>query len=293
MGIRVIECTDPTGLFRHYEGQSEAQPAYIELDLREGVLLADYNAEIGNGQPFSVFHGFDRRYGIPVLTAKAANEVMHEIAPLAERILSDWEEQWNGSNHIARLGQDAEEEINAKLGVNSPYEMPFDAEDMVGQWDIGGVVNGSEAEEYEITAETTDERLKEIEEEILTDLAECDESPVAVCEELEAHLRGVREELAEEDKRDLYVIVAAPGDRVDGAELAEVDRETVDAILAEDQAAALTKRTHYGPDRPDVLVYLQTEDPGLDIPEGNKSWVLIRVASPVADAVAAVERPAS
>ncbi|MET9663119.1 hypothetical protein [Streptomyces sp. NPDC006510] len=34
-------------------------------------------------------------------------------------------------------------------------------------WDIDGAVNGCEVEEYEITAETADERLDEIEQQIL------------------------------------------------------------------------------------------------------------------------------
>ncbi|MGW1189261.1 hypothetical protein [Streptomyces sp. NPDC002559] len=200
-GVKIIECTDPTELFCHYSGQSEAQSAYIELDLREGALLADYDSEIGGGCPFSVFHGFDRRYTVPVLTAEAANRVMREIAPLAERILADWEEEWDGNNMVARLGEDAaaaEEEIEAALGTGHPDEHPFGEKDLVGMWDIDGAVNGNEAEEYEITATTSDERLEEIEREILAGLAGCGGSPVAVCHGLDTHLHDLREELRED-----------------------------------------------------------------------------------------------
>ncbi|MDH6544934.1 hypothetical protein [Streptomyces sp. SPB4] len=203
--VKIIECTTPTELFRHYDGQSGAQPAYIELDLPNGTLSADYNAEIGNGIPFSVYHGQDRRYGIPVLTADAANRVMKEIAPLADRILADWEEIWDGSNTVVRLGEDAraaEDEIEARLGVAHPYEQVFGEEDLVGQWDISGAVNGEEAEEFGITAATSDERLEEIEAEILENLADCGESPVAVCAGLDAYLRTLRDNAAADQENE-------------------------------------------------------------------------------------------
>ncbi|MGW3563518.1 helix-turn-helix domain-containing protein [Streptomyces sp. NPDC000941] len=206
--VRIIECTSPTELYRHYDGQSEAQPAYIELDVREGTLLADYNAEVGNAVPFSVFHGFERRYGIPVLHAEAANRVMKELAPLAERILADWEEEWDErrGNKVAVLGddaQEAEEEIRERLGLNLAYgdidsdTQGFDPEDLVTEWDVDGAVTGHEVEEYDITADTTDARLDEIEDEILESLAEGPDVPV--CHGLDDYLRQLRNELAEDD----------------------------------------------------------------------------------------------
>ncbi|MEW2467921.1 hypothetical protein AB0919_23300 [Streptomyces sp. NPDC046994] len=205
--VKIIDCTDPTELYRRYDGQSEAQGAYIELDLREGTLLADYNAEIGNAVPPSVRHDFDRRYNIPVLTANAANRVMRELAPLANRILADWEEVWDGSNMVAQLGDDAkaaEAEIEEHLGLSLGYgdygfeNQGFSDNDLVAEWDIDAATNGSEAEEYDITAETTDERLDEIAAEITRDLAEESESKVAVVHGLDEHLRDLRNEFTEE-----------------------------------------------------------------------------------------------
>ncbi|MEU9761732.1 DUF1870 family protein [Streptomyces sp. NPDC047987] len=215
MSVRIIECTDPTGLYRHYDGQSEAQLAYIELDLREGTLLADYDSEIGNAIPFSVSYGFERRYGVPVLTAEAANRVMEEIRPFAERMLADWEEEWDGNNHVARLGEDAqaaEEEITERLGLNLGYgalggeTQGFDDIDIVQAWDIDGATNGQEVDDYDITADTTDARLDEIEAEITQGMAACvtraegdTRTPVAVVHGLDEYLRNLRDELAEEE----------------------------------------------------------------------------------------------
>lgn len=205
MSIRIIDCTTPDELYRHYDGQSDAQDAYIELDLREGgTLLADYNSEIGNAVPGAVYHGFEIRYSIPALTGDAANRVMREILPLAERMVADWEEKWDGNNHVAVLGEDAQaasEEIAEHLGCNEYGDdsQGFPGSDLVTVWDIGAATNGLEAEEYGITADTTDARLEEIERQILDDLAGVSESTVVVCHGLDDYLRGVRDDLADED----------------------------------------------------------------------------------------------
>ncbi|MFK8851178.1 hypothetical protein [Streptomyces sp. Ac-502] len=193
---RVIECTSPDELYRQYSGQSEPQPCYIELDLREGVLLASYNAEIGNAVPFSVHYGFERRYGIPLLHAEAANQAMRDIRPLADRILADWEQVWDGNNLVARLGEDAraaEEELEGLL------EDRFVESDQVTVWDVDGATNRCEADEYGITAETTDDRLMEIEELIRQDLASVSDSSVVVLEGVDDYLRQLRDGLSEED----------------------------------------------------------------------------------------------
>lgn len=198
--VRIVDCTEPTELYRHYDRESKPQDAFIQLDLRAGVMFADWDPEIGNGRPLSVYHGFKRHYRIPLLTAEAANRIMQQIAPLASRILADWEEVWDGNNHVAILGEDAlaaEEEIERMLDPSDPHATLFDPSDLIAIWDVGTAVNGSEITEYGISAETSDERLKEIEEEILGDLAAASPSGVAVCHGLDEYLRGLRNELRE------------------------------------------------------------------------------------------------
>lgn len=203
MTIEIIECDEPDELFRHYDGQSGPQPCYIELDLVNGVLSAEYDSIVGSGAPATVHHGQDRRWSIPMLTAKAANRVMEEILPLANRIHADWEDVWDGSNHVAKLGADAlaaEEEIEEKLEhgyVTRPYQ-GFDERDLVSVWDISGVTNGCEVSEYSITADTTDERLGQIEAEIMSDMVSVSQSEVAVCHGLDSYLRELRDDLKRE-----------------------------------------------------------------------------------------------
>ncbi|CAI4198577.1 hypothetical protein OG330_31015 (plasmid) [Streptomyces albidoflavus] len=198
MGVTISRCTTSTELHRQYSGQHEAQPVYIELDLESETLHASYNAEVGNAVPFSVRHGFERRYTIPVLTGEAANQLMEQLVPLANRVVADWEKHWDGNNFVAHLGEDAvaaEQELEELISADA---MDYSPDSVVAEWDIDGATNGCEAEEWGITADTTDARLDEIEAKILADLAECGERAVAVCDGLNSYLRGLREEFRED-----------------------------------------------------------------------------------------------
>jgi hypothetical protein len=200
MSVRIIETESEDALYRRYNSQTSPQGCYIELDLRGETLSADYDSEVGNAVPFTVFHGFERRYSIPALTGSAADELMEKIAPLADRILADWEEVWDGNNHVARLGDDAqaaEEEILTAIG-HDPEDGDTDPTDLVTVWDVDSACNGAEVEDYDITADTTDERLDEIEEEIRKSLAEVSDSAVVVLDGVAEYLRDKRLELAVE-----------------------------------------------------------------------------------------------
>lgn len=195
--VRIIPCTTDDELWRHYDGQSDSQDCYIELHLRGETMHATYNAEIGNGVPGSVYHGFDRRYGIPVLTGEAANELMERIAPLADRILADWDEHWDGNNMKARLGEDAEaaeEEIESLLPDRSDGDS--EGPGVVAEWTLDGIQCTDE--ELGVRPDSTDEELGELEEEILKSLAECGEAKVAVLPGLTTYLREARDRMAEE-----------------------------------------------------------------------------------------------
>lgn len=207
MSVRIIACTEPAELYRHYDGQTEAQGAYIELDTQDPSLLADYDSEVGGAIPFSVYHGLQRRYGIPVLTADAANRVMEEILPFAERIVAGAETEWDGNNTVVVLNDDAqaaEEALEAHLGLPSQDyggapNQGFDESDLVAVWDIDGATNGCEVDEFDITADTTNARLDEIEAEILSNLIDIGESNVVMCHGLDDYLRELRNDLADED----------------------------------------------------------------------------------------------
>lgn len=193
MSLRIIP-TEPAKLFKHYDGQS-VQDAYIELDLREQTLLADYNAVVGNAIPGEVRNGFERRYQIPLLTGEAADALMKQIRPLAEEIVEDWREEWNGHNHVVILGEDAEIAENQIEEIVFAVREDYDPASYVTVWTPdNGACPGNEAKTFDITADTTDERLAEIEEEIRQGLIEVSDSPVVVLDGVDDYLARLRQD---------------------------------------------------------------------------------------------------
>jgi len=77
------------------------------LDLADGELYADYRAT--NDTPGRVWLGQVRTWEIPPLVADAANELMQDIAPLAQRILdgSDIEVNPRTGDPVGVLNDDA------------------------------------------------------------------------------------------------------------------------------------------------------------------------------------------
>jgi len=72
-------------LYAQYDGQCTAQPSYVELDLDSGNLGADYSSAVGGGVPIRVWEGDVVRYDVdPQLTADEINDLLDEIAPIAQ-----------------------------------------------------------------------------------------------------------------------------------------------------------------------------------------------------------------
>ena len=126
--VTIQETKTTDELVHKYPGQSDPQPCYVELDLRDGVMLADWNSEIGNAIPFTVYHGHVQRYSIPSLTADAANALMQELLPLAERVVDGYKSVWNGNNNVARLTDDASEANDA---IDDRCQQEFDGADVL------------------------------------------------------------------------------------------------------------------------------------------------------------------
>lgn len=161
--IRRVEAPDE--LFRHYPGQSGPQPAELSLDIRDGDLACGFNPELGPpyGQTTAVAYGLVLTADIPVLTADAANRLLDEAAPIAQRVLDGADEYWNGDNRVGRLNPAAESAWGELVDLCSVEN--FDARDMVSGWSVSDWFSeGDDATiaELGLTADTTDARLTEI-----------------------------------------------------------------------------------------------------------------------------------
>lgn len=156
MKILYLDESKPAQLYHRYSGEFDPQPCYIALGLREERLWADYNANVGGAVPMDAWHGFERRYSIPCLTATAANALLREIAPYAERVLAGYDSHWDGHRYVAVLDEEAhlaEEAIELlceAAGADGEDEVrePWEAEDYFANDPLNW-----------ITAETSDEEL--------------------------------------------------------------------------------------------------------------------------------------
>lgn len=195
MNIQIVKAERDDELF--FEMESGAAPTYLEVDLPGREVSVGY--QVGSGTPGRVWHGYTRRYDIPLLTADAVNRLMEKIAPLAEQMCDDWSEEiGRGGRAEAVLGADgraAEDELVATL----PGDEDVDPEDLVDVWDAAALFVGNETEEYGITAETSDEELEQIAEKMLDQVRSSSASGVVVAPGLTEYLRDLRAEMIEQD----------------------------------------------------------------------------------------------
>lgn len=156
LNITHLDPAEPHALFCQFSCQSDPQDAYIELDLRDGSMYADYNSEIGSAVPMSVYYGSIHRYTIPPLMADAANRLMDKIAPLAQRVLDGVSWEYDGSRTDARLSDDSQDAADEIERLTEYAE--FDPDDTC--WEAG-IDWYADAARGVLTADTTDEQIDE------------------------------------------------------------------------------------------------------------------------------------
>jgi hypothetical protein len=137
--MKIIPVENNNGMHCHYERQTAAQGCYVEIDCKLQTLLCSYNAEIGNAVPFAVYHGHEQRFGIPCLTAGAANDLMAQINPIADRVCAGYESVWNGNNNVARFNDDARAAIDEIEAICADID---EEGSTVVEWDAGDYLQG-------------------------------------------------------------------------------------------------------------------------------------------------------
>ncbi|OVE49475.1 hypothetical protein [Chromobacterium violaceum] len=106
--LSIANLTNGAPLYEKFDGQLQAQPAYIQLN-DDGTVTADYSSEVGNALPARVWHNIDRRYRVDAqVSGKALREYLTgEGLALLERIHAGHDTEWDGSNHRGTLTADA------------------------------------------------------------------------------------------------------------------------------------------------------------------------------------------
>lgn len=127
MKIKKLDEGNVGQLYHQYHGQTNPQKAFIEIDLDEGIMQADWDGEIGGAVPMRVWHGRVRRYDLPPYCLPGpVNELMEEILPLAERMEKGYSCEWDGSNNVGKLDEDAQETEEAIRDMVENYQPSSD-----------------------------------------------------------------------------------------------------------------------------------------------------------------------
>lgn len=101
-------------VYAQYRGQCTPQPAYLELDIRDGSLTADYSGEIGNAVPSDVWHSLIVRFRIDPLTkADQIETIINDNKDLFQAILDGSESHWNGGNWVGKFSELAQQSIDS------------------------------------------------------------------------------------------------------------------------------------------------------------------------------------
>ena len=97
-------------MYGKYESEINPQPAYVQLD-EDGEVSAGWSGEIGNGVPMTVWHQQTLRFEAnPYVSGDALADYLESEAGMAllTRIHEGHEVDWDGSNHVGRLSDDAQ-----------------------------------------------------------------------------------------------------------------------------------------------------------------------------------------
>lgn len=102
-------------VFCHYAGQLQPQPAFVQVD-EDGRVWAGYYPDIGNAVPMSVWHRQDLRIDInPELSSGEIECFLLDtkIQALIERLVEGHDTEWDGSNWVGVLTEDAQAALDA------------------------------------------------------------------------------------------------------------------------------------------------------------------------------------
>lgn len=162
--ITITALTEVDELLCHYPGQTSPQDCFLELDPKEGTVRCGYSGEVGNAVPVAVYNRRILRWRIPVLRDTAANRLMADLVPLFVRIVDGYDTEWNGSDTVGVLDEDAQKAMDAVI-VACDTDWPETAIVQVSDaadWYAALGSRTAQAAHLGITSETTDDQLAAI-----------------------------------------------------------------------------------------------------------------------------------
>jgi hypothetical protein len=119
----ITQLSGPLPLYHHYDGQTNPQPAFIEIEA--GEVTFDWNAEIGSAIPMSVHHRRALRLPIPNhLSLAGYQSLFEDITPALREIIAGHTLHWDGNNLAGRLTEEAQAAFDG-----------LEYQSITGEWD--------------------------------------------------------------------------------------------------------------------------------------------------------------
>ena len=208
--VTVRKPKSPSEYICLYDGQEKEQQVLVVLDCPEAVLYVDYDGVVGNGVPMEAYHGHVRRWGIPSAMPEVIGELLDDLLPLAQRVVDDYESQWDGSNHVASFTDDARAalaEIDSRCMSWQPWSgdlvVPYAPDEWLAEsvlrWtDEDGHLRSIEIDQVcTILADTPDSAL-ELNAKNIEEAAKEDEPNIHFTRPVLRYLEELRDEVLEE-----------------------------------------------------------------------------------------------
>ncbi len=152
----------------------------VRIDLGEGgTFYATTEFKSNNWRTFHQAHGHELEFTLHgnINAAYFADWFNETAKPIVDRIVAGYESEWNGSNNVAVLTEDAEE---AKTELSELFEESISEPayptlgEYAGWWDASEWINEGASDicrDYNINAETTDAEAASIAIQIEADMA--------------------------------------------------------------------------------------------------------------------------
>lgn len=195
-----IESDDPLALYEKFRGEHAAQPVYVEFDLESATLSAYTSPDIGPGTPERVYSRRALRWEIPVLTPEACNALLEEIEPHAGILLDGSAIEWDGSNHVGTLDDDAQDAVQIISDLCD--EGRFSESQRVSVWEASDYLapvgsDGAQSRAFRVTAATTDDELRARAAELTNEAAT--EGHYLDADDVRGYLEALRTRLADKE----------------------------------------------------------------------------------------------
>lgn len=179
--VNIIE-VEAKDLHCKYQGQSDQQRVYLEINPENDTMTMWFDGEIGNAVPVAVYNGRILRCYFPTnYIPRDPNEFMRVRSEEIDAIISGHSVEWDGSNHVGKLTDEAQETLDKLRDeiecMNDDEGLKiWDAEEWLSGCRMHKRGEGIAYADCGITPDTTDDELNKLAEKLESETTpgECD-----------------------------------------------------------------------------------------------------------------------